>query len=405
MSAFSTAKVIRSSIRKIYIPIIVLLVFCIPFLGFTEYAYADTVQDYEITENASADKSATAVFTNVYPDNAEATNSIVLGTASIGGVYYSDLTFDATIMNYRYGEPSSDSYTGYQSTTNFNYKPMYATLDNVTSHLSVEDFDGYIITMYLPTFELYSDGTKITYSGEAELVSLTIGGSYGSVERLFIDESVINGIIFSSWDSENFTYWHFMINSRFNTLTSTDYIKYYGSFSNYTGDDLLTYIAMSLCTVNFWNYAYTDSFNNKPFLYAYTDFYVNINYFANQLTEYEKELLSKIESLEAELEQVNNNINDLLNYGSGSFDDLEQDIGNASDKAEQGNQEIQDNAPKPDIDNTHDDTTNIIDTVLTEHGENVSNILGAILGSNIINGMLLISISVGAIKYIFFGKG
>lgn len=350
----------------------VLLAFALPFSVFTARAFAaDTL--YSTSSNGR--DISTRINCRAFESGSTSGGSLEMrvGVASIDSIYLESITFDISYAQFSNG-----------LVLNINYKPMTATYDNQTAVFPISAFESVSVSFYLPV----RNSSDASYSDVYEWVTLIIGGNYGgSYTDLFLTTATSPAGVWDYWTSSSYLYHHFRIDTRY--IDFSDGFIYTGSYTQYSGVQLLTYVAQTL----------ESEIGYNPNILARTSFALDINYFPDALSFAEREQLLK-------LDQITGDLDELLNGGSGQFDDTKDQMQDASDKAEQGNQDIQDNAPKPDINDTVNDTSDVIDGALSgESFDKISDLLSAIFANTLISTILLISVAVGAVKYIFFGKG
>lgn len=360
--------------KWINVAIAAVVLLALSLFTFTDSASAAVVNSYSVVSNS---RDVLTSITLPVPSSSTAVASsplLKVGNALIDGVFYNDFTFDVSYQR------RTNNYNGVL--INFNFRPMYAKYDGDTSVFKISEFSGHTVSLYLPQW----NGSY--YDTAYEWVPLTIGGNYGTnYSNLFLTQyKPSNGLQAYNWTSSDYTYHHFTFDTSFAQFSPP---VYSGPYSNYSGIDLLTYVAQTL----------TLRLGYDSNIQARTSVAFNINYFPDVLSYAEKAQLEKLDNISGDLDE-------LLNVGSGQFDDTKDQMQDASDKAEQGNQDIQNNAPKPDINDTVGDTSDVIDGALSgESFDKISDLLSAIFANTLISTILLISVAVGAVKYIFFGKG
>lgn len=348
-----------------------LLAIALPFSIFTSRVFAaDTL--YSTTSNGRDVLEDISLPYYASGTNTSYSSFLTVGKASIDSIFLADITFDVSCVKYDTGIVLTIS-----------YKPMTATYDSQQAVYPISSFDGVTVSFNLPR--------RITYGGEyssdTELVTLTIGGSYGEFSDLFLTSTNYQGLVINNWTSTDNTYHHFRIDTRY--IGFDGYNSFIGSYTNYSGTDLILYFCQTLenCV------GYTDTISVR------TSFAYDIDYFPNALSYADREQLLK-------LDQISGDLDELLSAGDGQFDNMHDQMQDTSDKADQANQDIQNNAPKPDINDTVNDTSDVIDEALSgEAFDKLSDLLSAIFANTLISTILLISVAVGAVKYIFFGKG
>lgn len=103
---------------------------------------------------------------------------------------------------------------------------------------------------------------------------------------------------------------------------------------------------------------------------------------------------------------LNNQFNELENMGSGSFDGLESELGDLSDSINNSNNIIND-VDRPSVDSV-DNAVSILDTVLDNTSDSfgfMSDIMSIFFDNVYVSSIMLLSLSAGLLKYIFFGRG
>lgn len=358
--------------KWINVAIAAVVVLALSVCTFTDRASAAVINSYAIISNNRDINTSVSLSRLSSSSSVITSDNIDLGKCTIDGVFYSDFIFNASYQR------SNGNFL-----LNFNYKPMYAKYDSDTSVFKISEFSGFTISFYLPQYNSSANNYTTTY----EWVPLTIGGNYGTnYSNLFLTQYKPSvGVKAYNWTSSDYTFHHFAFEWSDDNINET----FNGAYSAYSNADRFRYLCQTLDRL----LGFDASIKVK------TSVAFDINYFPDVLSYAEKAQLEKLDNISGDLDE-------LLNSGSGQFDDTKDQMQDASDKAELGNQDIQNNAPKPDINDTVNDTSDVIDEALSgESFDKISDLLSAIFANTLISTILLISVAVGAVKYIFFGKG
>lgn len=242
--------------------------------SFTSVTFADTPL-FELKPSS--------IYNVEFPDGAF-NSPLSLGRVFVDGVYATDFEFR---VNY-----------GANSVLFFRFVPCSYLYDGDTAALSYENFYGYKLRFELPIYEKAPGeqyGAYTTY----EVVELTIGADYGGTNIWTSDNVILPGTVnLRRIDSQS--QFIFVIDARYITY---DTAKFSGSYSNYTGLDLLQYICATLKALE------------APLVdgesYVSTNFVFDVNYFPELLSYADREQLGKLDDINDTMTQVDGTLNDI----------------------------------------------------------------------------------------------
>lgn len=284
---------------------------------------------------------------------------------------------------------------------------------------------------------------EVTYAGETEILDIQVLSTGKFVFNLHLPKPVWNGStmsydvselttvpIYVGWNPDDNTYTNglFSVNGysingvTFSTLFSAGYMRftavtggYTGNYaynhstyfltdvpSNYVSNVDIEAVAQALAWLRNNNASY---FNGGANVSSYVyDWYVFTQYGGQEI-----ELKRLEENIKQYIQESNNEvkalIEEIMHQGEGEFDELDKEIGDITTDIDNSN-EIIGSVDKPNV----DDIGSSIDSIISDALNDAIGFLALqrigdlIFKQNFFLGIITLSLAVGLIKYIFFGK-
>lgn len=315
----------------------------------------------------------------------------------------------------------------------FGFVPYYAEYEGSQEELSIDVLIGANFTIYLTLpMALSSAG----YSNYTQRIPIIVG--FNPVDRsytngFFSEQGLtVNGVTFSCGVASNY------FRMRAYTSQNNGAIVHTGNYFNDDGSTNWDYVAQTLSYLRKNNPTYFNGGKNVEsrkynwfcFLEDGKDYDIDIlqnninssiqnsqeniqdsiagveSNIQNSITNTENNIQSGINNSTSEIQgTINNGFQDLIDQNSGAFDDFNQDMDDLIGGVG-GDLDIIDGVDKPSSSDVGDLATDVINGILANEAASnmINSIFNMLLGQNVILVLILVSLSVGLIKYLFFGK-